>query len=862
MNSEFFNRFSSSFMAILVSASDSANHFKNPEITSLHIGYNLFLNENSIGSIILKEAFNINHKDIFNAIDLEIKKLPSMYSENQQKKQLNISRELSNVLEESDLISKQKSSQINSDAFLVCTAKLKKNSELGKIFVNFNIDYEKLEQILDSSPASIEESEEIKKFTINFSNLAKKGKLDPVIGRDFEIKSVIESLSRRMKNNPILIGDPGVGKTAIIEGLAQKIIKKENIPDTLANVTILGLDLASLIAGAKFRGDFEERLKMIMSYISNSNGKIILFIDEIHTIIGAGKTDGSMDAANILKPALARGLIRMIGATTIDEYTKNIEKDPAFERRMQPVFINEPKSDDVIAILRGLKEKYEIHHGVQILDSALIEASKLASRYITSRFSPDREIDLIDEALARKKVQMNSKPEEIDLKERKILLLQIELQSILSEDEGNNNSKKINIESEITKLKEELDELLLNWQKDKNLLNEVQKIKEDISFYEREFEEKTDIGDLSRSSEIKYGILPNLKKKLDEKSSEASMILKPVVTKDDIAYIVSRKTGIPLENIQSKSSDSKLKDIKSKLSERVVGQNNAIESVSNAIFRSKSGLNDPNKPIGSFLFLGQTGVGKTELSKALAEFLFFDEKAMIRIDMSEYMASHSVYNLIGSPAGYIGHENGGSLTEPVRKRPYQVILFDEIEKAHPDVLNILLQILDDGRLTDNKGKIVNFKNTIIIMTSNIGAEILSDNQYKDFSHNEIMHLVIQKTKKTLKPELYNRIDEVIVFNKLSKNIISDIVIIGMNNIKKRLLEQNIRLEYSENVISWIALNSYDENYGARPIKRFIQNEIVNKLANFIVLDEMEKKENNQINLRLDLVNDKLVIEKY
>jgi ATP-dependent Clp protease ATP-binding subunit ClpB len=875
---EIFDKLSSFLQGILLAGSDLANLKGNPEVTSVHVGYQFFLNKNDLGSL-LAEALKIQNKQIFNEISKEIEKLPSMKIQNNdsEKRQIGISSELLKILQEAEEIAKQKSKQITGEIFLMAAAKTQNSSELGKIFKKFDITFEKLNEIIESENGPTEEDEELKKFTIDFTDLARKGKLDPVIGRDDEIRAVIQSLSRRTKNNPILVGEPGVGKTAILEGLASRIIKND-VPDTLSSTTILGLDLASLIAGAKYRGEFEERLKLIMNKVEKSNGRIILFIDEIHTIIGAGKTEGSMDAANMLKPALARGLIRLIGATTTEEYTKHIEKDPAFERRMQPIFISQPGFDDVIAILRGLKEKYEIHHGVQILDSALIASARLSERYISGRFSPDREIDLIDEAAARKKVQLHSKPEEVDLIERKILLLQIELESIKKDEAGldgepdpNLENRKHRIENDIDTLKKKFNELLEQWQKDKALIGEIQKLKEEISSYEQEFERTRDLGDLTRSSEIIYGIIPPLKKKLEQISGQASTLLKPSVTEEDIAFIVSRKTGIPLENISFKTQSSNLINIEEKLKSRVVGQDEAINAISNAIRRSRSGLNDPFKPIGSFLFLGQTGVGKTELCKALAEFLFFNEKAMLRLDMSEYMGSHAMYNLIGAPAGYIGHENGGTLTEPVRKRPYQVILLDEIEKAHPDVLNILLQVLDDGRLTDNKGKIVNFKNTIIIMTSNIGAEILS-NSKSNLNQDEKKCSVIEKVKASLRPELFNRIDEVIVFNNLSFEMIKEIARITLENVAKRLAHQDLYLKFSDSVVDWIAENGFDENYGARPIKRFIQNEIVNRLANIIVsggakFEKYSSNENgdtgdlsqNASLIRLDIKNGRLVV---
>ena len=658
---------------------------------------------------------------------------------------------------------------------------------------------------------------------------AKNRELDPVIGRDEEIRRTIQVLSRRTKNNPILIGDPGVGKTAMIEGLAQRIVNKD-VPKSLENKVIRILDLGLLLAGAKYRGEFEERLQNVLKEIHKENGKIILFIDEIHTLVGAGKSDGAMDASNMLKPALARGELHCVGATTLDEYKKYFEKDAALTRRFQPVFVNEPSSSDAVAILRGLKEKYEIHHGIRISDEAILAAVQLSDRYITDRFLPDKAIDLMDEAASKVKMEIDSKPEEIDQLDRDLIKLQME-KNVLSKDSEQDEKKNETINQQIQELEEKLKSLNATWEAEKKILDTKRNLNERIDQAKEDLEVAQRNGDLTKASEIMYGLLPSLQKEYNSlNEQEQSKIINEVINAEDIAGVVSKWTGIPLEKL-SGGENNKLVNIEHLLEKRVIGQKDAIEKVSKAIKISKAGLQDPNKPLGSFLFLGPTGVGKTELSKALAEYVFDNEKQMLRLDMSEYMEKHSVSKLIGSPPGYVGYDDGGKLTDSVRRRPYQVILFDEIEKAHPDVFNILLQILDDGRLTDSKGKMVNFKNTLIIMTSNIGSQIPIDDHF-DYATKK--NLALEELKKHFRLEFLNRIDDIILFNKLTKENINHILLNQIDIIQKRISPKGIMISFSDEALEFLSEKGFDLIFGARPLKRLLQDEVLNPLAEVIL----------------------------
>ncbi len=689
----------------------------------------------------------------------------------------------------------------------------------------------------------------LNKYAINLNAQAQNGKLDPVIGRDEEIRRVLQILSRRTKNNPILVGEPGVGKTAIAEGLAHRIISGD-VPENLKSKVIFSLDMGALIAGAKYKGEFEERLKAVIKEVTGSNGDIVLFIDEIHTLVGAGGGgEGAMDAANILKPALARGELRAIGATTLSEYQKYFEKDKALERRFQKVMVLEPSVEDTVSILRGLKERYETHHKVTIKDEAIIAAAELSSRYITNRFLPDKAIDLIDEAAAKLRLEMDSVPEELDELERKIRQLEIEREALKRE---NDDVKVKDLSETIAELSEKRNAMRAKWQSEKTIVDRISNEKESIENLKIEAEKAERIGDYAKVAEIRYGKIKDAEKKLIsfekelDEIKQGSRLMKEEVTSEDIAEIVSKWTGIPLYRMLQAEKD-KLLNLEDYIHARVVGQDEAIIAVSDAIRRSRAGLQDPKKPLGSFLFIGTTGVGKTELAKALAELLFDDEKAMVRIDMSEYMEKHSVSRLIGSPPGYVGYDEGGQLTEAVRNHPYSVLLLDEIEKAHPDIFNVLLQVLEDGRLTDNKGRVVDFKNTIIIMTSNIGSHLIQQNFENVKTDTEIFTAtetskvqIFEALKRVLRPEFFNRIDEVIMFKPLLQNDIKEIVKIQLNNLKKQLISMDIELEYTNELIDYFTKEGYEPQYGARPLKRLINKELVNQLSKMILADKIDK----------------------
>ncbi|HEX8247138.1 MAG TPA: ATP-dependent chaperone ClpB, partial [Pyrinomonadaceae bacterium] len=714
-----------------------------------------------------------------------------------------------------------------------------KDGDAGRILRSNGVTKEDIEKVVTDmrggSRITDQNAEEnfqaLEKYALDLTERARKGKLDPVIGRDDEIRRTIQVLSRRTKNNPVLIGEPGVGKTAIVEGLAQRIISGD-VPETLKNKRLVGLDLGAMLAGAKYRGEFEDRLKAVLKEIEKSDGQIILFIDELHTLVGAGASEGAIDASNMLKPALARGMLRCVGATTLNEYQKHIEKDKALERRFQQVYVGEPNVEDTIAILRGLKERYEVHHGVRIKDSAIVAASTLSNRYITDRFLPDKAIDLIDEAASRLRIEIDSLPQEIDVLEREILQLEIERQALSRETDEKSKERLADIERRIADLKEKSGAMKAKWQSEKEEIEKMRGAKEQLEEAKLQLEQARQAGDLNRAAELQYGRIPELEKLLGEEQTRLAdlqkdgVYLKEEVDEEDVAEVVAKWTGVPVSKMLE-GEMQKLVTMEDKLRTRVIGQDEALTAVANAVRRARAGLQDPNRPVGSFIFLGPTGVGKTETAKALAEFLFDDERAMIRLDMSEYMEKHAVARMIGAPPGYVGYDEGGQLTEAVRRRPYSVVLFDEIEKAHPDVFNVLLQILDDGRLTDSKGRVVDFKNTVLIMTSNLGSrEILSvgDDQ------TQVREAVQQILRDYFKPEFLNRIDDIVVFGQLSRKEIEQIIEVQLEKLRKNLAERGITIVLEDSAKELLANEGYDPTYGARPLKRAIQTLIQNPLA--------------------------------
>ena len=800
-------------------------------------------NERNLRSIL--EKIGADPDTIAAQVDQVISKAPKVSGA-----QIGIGNDLLKVINEAEkLATKLGDSYVTSEHLL--TALANDNTDAGRILRDAGVTAKRVEEVYNelrgdervTSQDAKPQFEALEQYGRNVTDLARQGKLDPVIGRVEEIRRTIQVLSRRTKNNPVLIGEPGVGKTAIVEGLAERIVSGD-VPSTLRDKELVELDMSALVAGAKYRGEFEDRLKSVVKEVAKSNGQIILFIDELHTIVGAGASEGSMDAGNILKPALARGELRAIGATTLDEYRKYIEKDAALARRFQTVLVSEPSVEDTISILRGLKEKYEQHHRVRITDSALVAAADLSNRYISDRFLPDKAIDLVDEAASRLRMELDSMPAEIDAVDRQLTQMQIEEQALMKEEDAASKERLENLRAEIATTQEKLDGMKANWQNERGAIDLVQDLKSQIEDAKVQMERVTREGDLAQASELRYSTIPELERKYDEAEKallakqEDGGILKEEVTTDEIAEVVSSWTGVPVSKMMQGEMD-KLKNLEDQLHLRVIGQDDAVSAVAAAVRRSRAGLADPNKPLGSFFFLGPTGVGKTELAKALAELLFDDERSLIRIDMSEYMEKFSVQRLIGAPPGYVGYDEGGQLTEAVRRHPYSVILLDEMEKAHPDVFNILLQVLDDGRLTDGQGRVVSFKNTIIIMTSNVGSQFIAGAGAEGFNE-ESRKQVMEALRSSFRPEFLNRIDDVVIFQPLGLEDIEHIVDIQLKDVRSRLANERMTLELSEAAKQSLALDGLDPVYGARPLKRLIQRRVVDQVANLIIAGELHE----------------------
>ena len=846
------DKFTQKMQEALQAAQELASQSNQQEITNEHFLLALLDQSDGITQPLL-EKIGVQPNQLRDRLIAELDRKPKVTGGNVD---LRMSNELRSVLDASEKeMAKLKDEYTSAEHYLLALSSA--NVPAAKMLKDLGVTRDKLmnalqqvrgsQRVIDQNPEG--KYQTLEKYGRDLTQLARRGKIDPVIGRDNEIRRIMQVLSRRTKNNPVLIGDPGVGKTAIVEGLARRIISGD-VPESLKNKKLIAMDIGAMVAGAKFRGEFEDRLKAFLKEVTDSQGEIILFIDELHTIVGAGAAEGSVDASNMLKPMLARGELRTVGATTLDEYRKYIEKDAALERRFQPVMVNEPSVEDTIAILRGLKERYEVHHGVRITDAALVAAAVLSHRYISDRFLPDKAIDLVDEAASRLKIELDSMPTEIDVIEREVMQHEMERQALKKEKDPASKERLKKLEKELAELKEKSGALKAEWQKEKAFIDEQRKWKEQLDQFRTDLERATRRGELAKASELQYGKIPELEKKLADATAKSAKqkkaLLREEVTDEDIAEVVSSWTNIPVSRLQEGERE-KLVKLESHLHERVVDQERAIKAVSNAVRRARAGLQDPNRPLGSFIFLGPTGVGKTELSRALAEFLFDDENAMIRIDMSEYMEKHTVARLIGAPPGYVGYEEGGQLSEAVRRRPFSVVLFDEIEKAHQDVFNVLLQVLDDGRITDGQGRTVDFKNTVIIMTSNIGSQFIMEESQSQKAREK---LVMDALRAHFRPEFLNRVDEIIIFDRLSEDDLKKIVEIQLKRLAKRLEQQKITLKLSDSAKQLLAREGYDPVYGARPLRRTIQREILDPLS----IDILEGKVKEGQTVHIDAKN--------